>query len=241
LVPQIAARAERRAERVQPDVLVWLGVIAAAWMAAYWLEVSGVAHVLHHHTIFHSGQFLAGGLALLGVWQVMTAAMMLPGALPVVLRISRARARLVFVATYAAAWTCFAVVAFVGDMGLHALVHGWPLAARYESLIPAAVLGVAAAYQLSSGKRASLSACRKPFDGDGLLAAIDYSRHCLASGWALMLIMFAAGVADLVWMAVLALTMLAEKALPSADGFRRVVAGALALVAVGTLMGGQFL
>jgi predicted metal-binding membrane protein len=100
---------------------------------------------------------------------------------------------------------------------------------------------VAAAYQLSSGKRASLAACRQHFDGDGLVAAINYSRDCLASGWALMLIMFAAGVADLVWMAVLALTMLAEKALPSADGFRRVVAGALALVAIGTLMGGQFL
>ena len=76
---------------------------------------------------------------------------------------------------------------------------------------------------------------------DPLTAGLAYSRHCLVSGWALMLIMFSAGVADLVWMAALALTMLAEKALPSADGFRRVVAVALALLAVGTLMGGQFL
>jgi len=228
-------------------VFVWFGVIAAAWMTAYWLEVNGVAHALHHHTIYHSGQIVAGGLALLAVWQVMTAAMMLPGTLPVVLRISSTPARLVFIATYVAAWTGFAVVAFVGDMGVHAVVHGWPLAARFESLIPVGVLGAGAVYQLSPWKRASLSACRSPVAilrgglSDALLAGINYSRRCLVSGWALMLIMFAAGVADLVWMAALALTMAAEKALPSADGFRRAVAGVLALLAVGTLLGGHFL
>src|SRR6202011_6260474 len=113
-----AASAELKL-RLQPDLLVWLAAIAAAWIAAYWLEVSGNAHVLHHHTIFHSGQILAGGLALLGAWQVMTAAMMLRGALPALLRISRPAAQLAFIAVYAvASWTGFALVAFVGDMGL---------------------------------------------------------------------------------------------------------------------------
>ena len=241
MVPQVAARA-RGSEPLQLDVVVWSGAVAGAWIVAYWLETSGAAHVLHHHTIFHSGQVLAGGLALLGVWQVMTAAMMLPGALPVVLRISPTPGRLVFVGTYAAAWTAFALVAFVCDMGLHALVHGSAFAARYEGLIPAAILGVAAAYQVSPWKRTNLDACRQPAAARNTLrAGIDYSRHCLASGWALMLIMFAAGVADLVWMAALALTMAAEKALPSADGVRRMVAGALALLAIGTLLGGQFM
>ena len=247
MVPQIASRAEGRAERLQPELLAWFGVIAAAWMAAYWLEVSGAAHLLHHHTIFHSGHILAGGLALLGAWQVMTAAMMLPGTLPAALRISPGQARLVFIATYAAAWTGFAVLAFMGDMGLHALVHGWPLAARYENLIPAAVLGAAAAYQVSPWKRAGLAACRRPVMmhsgglSDALMAGITYSRHCLVSGWALMLIMFSAGVADLVWMAALALVMLAEKTLPSGDSFRQVAAGALAVLAVATLLGVRLL
>jgi len=232
-------------------VFVWLGVIAAAWIAAYLLEVNGIAHALHHHTIYHSGHFLTGGIALLGAWQVMSAAMMLPGTLPVVLRISSGSARLVFVATYAVAWTGFAMVAFVGDMGLHALVHGWSPAAHYESLIPASILGAAGVYQLTSWKGASLSACRRPAmilarcDGgalsEALSAGINYSRHCLASGWALMLIMFAAGIADVVWMAALALTMLAEKVLPSADGFRHAVAGVLVLLAAVTLLGGQLL
>jgi predicted metal-binding membrane protein len=232
--------------RLQPDLLLWLAAIAAAWIAAYWLEVSGTAHVLHHHTIFHSGQILAGGLALLGAWQVMTAAMMLPGALPAVLRISRPPRQLAFIATYAIAWTGFALVAFVGDMGLHALVHSWPLAAQHENLIPAAVFGAAAAYQFSPWKGASLGACRQPemilsrHEGGGLagtlMAGITYSRNCLTSGWALMLIMFSAGVANLAWMVALALVMVAEKTMPSGDRYRYAAGAALALVAVGALL-----
>jgi predicted metal-binding membrane protein len=226
------------ARRLQAEVVVWPGVIAAAWIAAYWLEVSGGAHVLHHHTIYHSGHILAGGLALLGVWQVMTAAMMLPGTLPAVLGFSRVSAQLVFLATYAIAWTGFAAVAFAGDMGLHALVHGWALAAQHENLIPAAILGAAAAYELSPWKRAGLAACREPLrtHRGALTAGITYSRHCLMSGWALMLIMFSAGVADLAWMAALAFAMLAEKTLPSGDRLRYVIAAALGLFAAGALI-----
>ena len=240
-----AASAELKL-RLQPDLLVWLAAIAAAWIAAYWLEVSGNAHVLHHHTIFHSGQILAGGLALLGAWQVMTAAMMLPGALPAVLRISPPAAQLVFIAVYAVAWTGFALVAFVGDMGLHALVHGWLPAAQHQNLIPAMVFGVAAAYQFSPWKGASLCACRQPaailsrHKGGGLagtvMAGITYSRQCLTSGWALMLIMFSAGIANMAWMVALALVMVAEKTLPSGDRYRYAVGAALALVAFGALL-----
>lgn len=232
MVPAIAVRA-RSAGRLELHLLPWLAVIGVAWIAAYWLELSGAAHLLHHHTIYHSGQILAGGLALLGVWQVMTAAMMLPGTLPAVVGISPRSAQLAFIVKYAVAWTCFALVAFAGDMGLHALVHGWPLAAEHENLIPAGILGAAAVYEVTPWKRASLAACRQPLRIDG----ITYSRDCLASGWALMLIMFSAGVADLAWMVALAMVMLAEKTLPSGDRLRYVVAAALALLAIGSLLG----
>lgn len=239
MVPQVAAGA-RGVGRIQPDVIVWLAAIGVAWVAAYWLEVSGAAHLLHHHTIYHSGQILVGGLALLGAWQVMTAAMMLPGALPAVLRVSPGRAQLVFIVAYAAAWTAFAALAFVGDMGLHALVHGWALAARHENLIPVAILGTAAVYQVSPWKRASLAMCRKPVrvDTGALTAGVTYSRHCLISSWALMLIMFSAGVAVLAWMAALALAMLAEKTGPSGASVRFVVAGSLGLLAAWSLVAG---
>jgi predicted metal-binding membrane protein len=54
-----------------------------------------------------------------------------------------------------------------------------------------------------------------------------------------MLIMFSAGVADLFWMIVLALTMLGEKTLPSGDNVRYAVATALALLAAGALLSGS--
>ena len=236
MVQAIAVRA-RSASRLEPGLLAWLGVIGAAWIAAYWLEVSGAAHLLHHHTIYHSGQIVAGGLALLSVWQVMTAAMMLPVALPAVLRISPRTAQLVFIATYAATWTGFALVAFAGDMGLHALVHGWSVAAQHENLIPAAILGIASVYEVTPWKKASLAACRRPLE----INAFTYSRDCLASGWALMLIMFSVGVADLAWMVALTMAMLAEKTLPSGESLRYVVAGVLGLLAAASVLGAPLL
>jgi predicted metal-binding membrane protein len=224
-MPLVAARAWR----LQPELVLWLGAIAAAWAAAYWLEASGVSHVLHHHTIFHSGQIATGGLALLGAWQVMTAAMMLPGALPAVRRVGSQHRLVIVLVEYFAAWTAFAAAAFVADMALHALVHAWTPAAQHENLIPAALLGIAAAYQLTPWKRDSLEACRHS------AAGLSYALNCVASGWALMLLMFSAGVANLAWMAALTLAILAEKTLASPDAVRRVIALALAVLAVASL------
>ena len=211
--------------------LIWVAAIAAAWIAAWWLELSGVAHQLHHHTIYHSGQIALGGLALLAAWQVMTAAMMLPGALLALHRVANASGQLVFLATYFGAWTAFALIAFIGDMSLHALVHYWAPAAQHENLIPVAVLGGAAVYQLTPWKRASLDACRRP------AAGVRYAFSCVASSWALMLIMFSAGVADLLWMAGLAVAMLAENTLPSPDQARYIIAALLAVLAGASLTG----
>jgi predicted metal-binding membrane protein len=226
LVPQLAARSLR----IQPDAVVWLGAIAAAWGVAWWLEATGIAHVLHHHTIFHSGRRWQGGVELLVAWQVMTAAMMLPGALPAVRALGHVGGQARFLAIYFAAWTLFAALAFAADMGLHALVHGWAAAASHENLIAPVALGLAAAYELSPWKARSLMRCRRPG-----LSALAYSRSCVASGWALMLLMFSAGVANLWWMAALAAAMLAEKALPRADAARYAVAAALVVCCIALL------
>ena len=99
MVPQVAARSLR----TQPDGVVWFGAIAAAWVLAWWLEATGIAHALHHHTIFHSGRLWQGGAELLVAWQVMTAAMMLPGALPAVRALGHAGEQARFLAIYFAA------------------------------------------------------------------------------------------------------------------------------------------
>ena len=60
--------------------------------------------------------------------------------------------------------------------------------------------------------------------------------YCLGCCWALMLVMFAAGVAHLAWMGVLAVIMLVEKATPHGERFVVPVGAALAVLAVLALL-----
>jgi predicted metal-binding membrane protein len=70
---------------------------------------------------------------------------------------------------------------------------------------------------------------------NGLHLGFGHAFYCLGCCWALMLVMFAAGVAHLAWMGILAVIMLIEKSVP--HGERIVVPtgiafGALSLVAL---------
>jgi predicted metal-binding membrane protein len=58
---------------------------------------------------------------------------------------------------------------------------------------------------------------------------------CLGCCWALMVVMFAAGVAHLYWMALLALIMLIEKTFPSGDRLVYPVGGIFALLSLTAL------
>lgn len=245
----------RRLPRPEPDLLVWLAVVGVAWCAAIWLEVSGTAHLLHHHTIYHSEALFTGGLLLLAGWQVMTAAMMLPSSLPMIrmfVRVGRGRphaqgALALFLGAYFGTWTVFAMAAFTGDMGLHALVHGWPWLAAHDTLIAAGVLGLAAVYQVSPWKDACLSACRMPAAylmqkyrpglAGGFAVGLGHALYCLGCCWALMLVMFSVGVAHLYWMAALAVVMVAEKIFPAGERLRYPVAVVLAVLAAAALGG----
>ena len=85
--------------------------------------------------------------------------------------------------------------------------------------VEASVLTLAGAYQFAPLKRRGLAACRHPADGlaggtgTELRAARQGLRHafdCVACSWGLMLLMFAAGFANLWWMAGLAVLMAYE-------------------------------
>lgn len=72
----------------------------------------------------------------------------------------------------------------------------------------------------------------------GLLPALRLGAHhglyCLGCCWALMVVMFVVGIANLTWMVPLALLMFYEKIGPGGDRAARPVG--LALVALGILM-----
>jgi len=241
---------------------VFLIAIGVAWLLSVYAEFSGTALRLHHHSLYHDGlPFWQAALVLLGAWLVMTAAMMLPSSLPMIRHfqaVSQSRARpalavALFVVAYFAVWSAFAVLAWSGDYLVHSTVHAWPWLAAHDQLIAAGVLATAAAYQFSPLKDACLRGCRHPaaflmrFYRSGLGPAFELGlRHgmfCLGCCWALMLVMFAAGVAHLYWMAVPGLVMLAEKAFPGGDrlavpvGLGLAVLAAFALLVPGSVPG----
>jgi predicted metal-binding membrane protein len=225
-----------------------LAAIAAAWALAVAAEAGGAAARLHHDALLEHGPSLAVALPLFVVaWQAMVAAMMLPSSLPLVRLFGaaaraapgRGRALAALLAGYAAVWSAFGAVAFLGDAAVHRLVHASPWLAAREWVIGGAVLALAGAYQFTPLKDACLRQCRLPGAfmlrwyrrGTGAAFALG-ARHgafCVGCCWALMLVMFAAGVASLIWMAVLTAVMVHEKTRPL--GRRAVPATGTALLA----------
>jgi predicted metal-binding membrane protein len=237
--------------RVPSPVVAGIGV---AWAAALSAELGGLAEAFHHDSLLEGGP--AFGLALLlflVAWQVMTAAMMLPSSLPLVRMFTAASAHApdrgaalaAFLGGYALVWSAFGALAFVGDAALHAAVDSSAWLAQREWAIAPAVLLLAGAFQFSSLKDACLRSCRHPASflhrhyrrgaRGGFLLGARHGAFCVGCCWALMLVMFAAGAASLIWMAALTALMVHEKTRPA--GAQAVsVTGVLLLGAGSTLL-----
>lgn len=230
-------------------------IIALAWLTSAWVELSGNAVQLHHHTVYASGRPLwVAALVVLAAWQLMTAAMMLPSSLGFIRLYATTAARApdfpialtLFLSAYFAVWSAFALAAFAGDMLLHRIVDAWPWLAAHSNLIPAGTLAIAAVYQFTPLKDACLKACRHPGIYlmrhyrrgalNGLRIGFGHALYCLGCCWALMLLMFAAGVAHLAWMGLLAALMFVEKATPAGNRVVVPAGAALAVLAVIALL-----
>jgi predicted metal-binding membrane protein len=239
-----------RAPALRP-VLV---AVAAAWVAAVAAEASGVAGSLHHDTLLEVGPGFGPALLLfLLAWQVMVAAMMLPSSLPLVRMYAtatagtpdRERALLAFLGAYGLVWATFGALAFGGDAALHAAVAASPWLESNDWAIAPSALLLAGAFQFTPLKDACLRACRHPASflrrhyrrgvGGGFVLGARHGLFCVGCCWALMLVMFAAGAASLIWMAALTALMVHEKTRPS--GAHAVpLTGAVLLAAGSTLM-----
>ena len=176
----------------------------------------------------------AGGgveLALvLSMWAAMTFAMMLPTAGPMMLtyaEIADTAARkqeptaspLVLAAGYIVIWLGFALVATALQFALTQLA--WLDAGRASPWLAGAILLGAGLYQFSSLKHTCLTICQRPFpfffanwttQPLGVFKlGMRQGRYCLGCCWAMMLVMFAAGTMNIVWMAALGVFMTVEK------------------------------
>ncbi len=162
-------------------------------------------------------------------WVVMVVAMMLPSAVPLLRLFTHTAARQVhpgralacFAGGYLAVWALFGWVALGLDVAVHHTVHTLSWLAARPWLVSAATLGLAGAFQFSELKDRCLTNCRHPAayllrhyrrgPGAALLLGWGHGLYCVGCCWALMLVMFAAGVSDLVWMAALGALMAYEK------------------------------
>jgi predicted metal-binding membrane protein len=192
-------------------------------------------------------------------WVVMTAAMMFPSIIPMVLTfatiqrrrhergaIDRATSTWIFVAGYLVAWTCFGLAAYglyVGVRSLEISAFSWHRGGHY---LAGAVLVTAAAYQLTPAKDACLRRCRGPLgflltqwregEAGALRMGVVHGAWCVGCCWALMASLFALGLMSLTWMIVIAALIAAEKLLPSKVLANRSVTSALLILAFGVAL-----
>jgi predicted metal-binding membrane protein len=145
-------------------------------------------------------------------WAVMMAAMMLPSMTPQVAGY-RAQAVPSFLFGYLLVWVAAGLVGYgVLEAGrsLAGSAFAWDRAGRWTA---AAVLLLAAAYELTPAKQACLSRCRGGSSGGSARAGLAQGAWCLGCCSGLMVALFALGEMSLVWMAVLALIIAAQKLL----------------------------
>jgi predicted metal-binding membrane protein len=233
--------------------LVVPAAIVAAWVLAVAAQMWGGAGALHHDALIEGTLPRWASMTLfLVAWQAMLAAMMLPSALPLLRLFVRAgreqphagAALAAFIGGYALIWTMFGYVAFVGDVFVHGLVHRHPWLAGHSWVLAGGVLVGAGAFQFSKLKDRCLRVCRNPgafllrFYERGTGGAFRLGRRhglfCVGCCWALMLVAFAAGVANLWWMAALTALMVYEKTAPG--GRRSVPVAGFVLIGWGALV-----
>jgi predicted metal-binding membrane protein len=183
-----------------------LGLAAASWIVAV-RQMNGmdmgVASRLGSFAFF------------IGLWAWMMAAMMLPGAVPAVLRRVKAaggvRAAPLFIGSYLAVWTLAGVAVYAVYRP-----HG--------TLLAGSAAIAAGLYELTPLKQHFRRRCR-----ESLRSGLEFGLCCAGSSIGLMVMLVALSIMSVTWMVVIACLVLAQKLLPA----RAVIDVPLALAITG--------
>jgi predicted metal-binding membrane protein len=158
--------------------------------------------------------------AFLAVWVGMIAAMMLPGAVPAVIRRARAGDETLAVVRFIGAY--IAVWAVVG-VAVYALYR------PHGTTVAGAVVIAAGLYELTPLKRHSRRRCQ-----EAVRSGTEFGLCCVGSCLGLMLIMVAVSIMSIGWMTAITAVVLSQKLLPARVGIDLPLA--LATVALGVLI-----
>jgi predicted metal-binding membrane protein len=175
----------------------------------------------------------------LGIWVTMTAAMMLPSAVPAAAQVARAARRnltILFGAGYLAVWTVYGLAAYGLYRLLSSIDTGWLAWDVRGAWVAGAVIVGAGLYELTPVKRRSLRRCRGARHPERpLRSGLAHGLDCVTCSGGLMAVLFVLGVMSLFWMALVAVAIFAEKVLP--HGARLATALAVTLVLLGVWVG----
>jgi predicted metal-binding membrane protein len=194
-------------------------------------------------------------LLLFVMWTVMMVAMMVPSATPMILAFltvnqrRQATARplvpvTIFLLGYLTVWTAFSAVATLAEWGLHKAELLSPAMAANSPALNGGLLIAAGVFQWTPLKRACLKGCRSPLSflmsewregtAGAFVMGLRHGAYCVGCCWVLMALLFVAGVMNLLWVAVIALFVMAEKI--SAKGELLAHVSGIALLAAGAAL-----
>lgn len=232
---------ERLVRRDRLVVTVALGLITLlSWI--YLVRMAGAMRAASDEAAMHAAMgmtstaswSLTDTIALFLMWAVMMAGMMLPSAAPIILMVVRVyrrrggrRARIstgAFAGGYLVAWTAFSAIAALAQAALHAAALMSSAMASQSVKLAGGFFLLAGLYQWAPFKNTCLSHCRSPLRylaeewregiAGAFLMGLRHGLFCVGCCWALMSLLFAAGVMNLLWVAALAAFVLMEKVLP---------------------------
>jgi predicted metal-binding membrane protein len=179
------------------------------------------------------------------MWTVMMVGMMMPSAAPIVLIYARVgrqaemqgkplAASGYFAAGYLLAWTAFSLFAVIGQWALERASLLTPMMESTSGILGGLVLIAAGLFQWTPAKDACLKRCQAPlmfiqrhggFRRDpfgSLRVGCHHGLYCVGCCWALMALLFVGGIMNVVWIAGIAVFVLAEKVIPSGRIITRV-------------------
>ena len=196
---------------------------------------------------------IGAGLAM---WCAMALAMMLPSAGPMLLtyaeiadtaarKSARVVSPLVLAAGYLAVWLGFALLATGAQFVLARAAILESASQSVGGALSGAIFVGAGFYQFSALKQACLLQCQSPFSFFFLnwttttrgvfRLGLRQGVYCLGCSWALMLVMFAVGLMNVLWMAAIGIVMTVEKMTASAR-FSRALGVLLIAIGAGLLL-----
>lgn len=199
---------------------------------------------------------LTAVLLLFVMWTVMMVAMMVPSAAPMILAFLTVNQRrkaadrpfvpvAIFLFGYLTVWTAFSAVATFAEWELHQAAMLSTTMTATNRALNGGLLIAAGVFQWTPLKRACLKGCRSPLSflmsewRDGVTGAfvmgLRHGAYCVGCCWFLMALLFVAGVMNLLWVAIIAIFVMAEKIGPKGELLARVTGVVLTIAGAALL------